>query len=668
MKGRKEDARQLGWLKRGPICTLFALAWVSALTAVFGWRSVTSDLSQRTALQTYYWKRYLGTEVLAPVWFEHPFRMLCVADQRTKSRWAIDADVVSGQTENIDGEILPFALSDWSRQQGSTRLVLESPQVYELGELHRGLREYIYGGEDVWDWFRPGLAAVFWSGFAGLIAALLLAIPADYKRLRGLRYGRWVSGPELVSARRFNRRQRGQGVGFITQEDWLDRLLNRSDQQVLIPKHSESAGILLLGDAGSGESSVIRHMLVQIAKRGDLAIVYDPTREYLPQFYDPNRGDIVLNPLDARSPYWSPSDEFRHFAEAVAIAQSMFPAQPAEERLREVRGKIFAHLLRFRPTPQDLAEWISCPEEIGRRVRGSEVEYLISQCARQERESIPASCAILADSFRLLPNPSEAQGRWTTADWVKHGRGWVFLTSAPSYREQVRPLASLWLDLLILRRLEQGRRDLPAWFFLGDLTSLHPLSQLPTALREKSHANRFVLGVENITQFEASYGVQSAAILSGLATKIFLRTSDLRTAQWGTEMLGEIEVEKMEKTHWHRQHFATNYFLARHRQPLVSPSDMVEMPETSGYLKYGNQVVRLRLPRIELAEAHERFIPRAFLPESKQLPIVPESHALESPRNRQELIVQPQKTALQPKLPPQSAPQSSETKPERFLY
>jgi hypothetical protein len=52
----------------------------------------------------------------------------------------------------------------------------------------------------------------------------------------------------------------------------------------------------------------------------------------------------------------------------------------------------------------------------------------------------------------------------------------------------------------------------------------------------------------------------------------------------------------MGKTYCHWQHFGKNYYLARYRQPLVSPSDIVEMPETSGYLKYGNQVVRLSFP------------------------------------------------------------------------
>jgi len=35
---------------------------------------------------------------------------------------------------------------------------------------------------------------------------------------------------------------------------------------------------------------------MQIAERQETAIVYDPALEYTPQFFNPARGDLVLNP------------------------------------------------------------------------------------------------------------------------------------------------------------------------------------------------------------------------------------------------------------------------------------------------------------------------------------------------------------------------------------
>ena len=77
------------------------------------------------------------------------------------------------------------------------------------------------------------------------------------------------------------------------------------------------------------------------------AIVYDPACEFIQRFYDAKRGDIVLNPLDARCPYWGPSEELRRKAEAKAIAASLY--QPTSDKkgefFTETPQKIFAHLL-----------------------------------------------------------------------------------------------------------------------------------------------------------------------------------------------------------------------------------------------------------------------------------------------------------------------------------
>lgn len=67
------------------------------------------------------------------------------------------------------------------------------------------------------------------------------------------------------------------------------------------------------------------HMPSQIAAREQSAVVIDPDREFVQKFYDGVRGDVVLNPLDARCPFWSPWQEFRNASftiDAAAMATS----------------------------------------------------------------------------------------------------------------------------------------------------------------------------------------------------------------------------------------------------------------------------------------------------------------------------------------------------------
>ena len=82
-----------------------------------------------------------------------------------------------------------------------------------------------------------------------------------------------------------------------------------------------------MGDSGKGKSALIRQILLQIEERGETAIVYDPATpaDYVPYFLTPSRGDLILNPLDERMPYWTPGDELRQGADALTLAASLFP-------------------------------------------------------------------------------------------------------------------------------------------------------------------------------------------------------------------------------------------------------------------------------------------------------------------------------------------------------
>ncbi len=51
-----------------------------------------------------------------------------------------------------------------------------------------------------------------------------------------------------------------------------------------VPHATEASHFLIIGDTGAGKSALIRQMLEQIEERGESAIVYDPAREYTPQF------------------------------------------------------------------------------------------------------------------------------------------------------------------------------------------------------------------------------------------------------------------------------------------------------------------------------------------------------------------------------------------------
>jgi hypothetical protein len=348
------------------------------------------------------------------------------------------------------------------------------------------------------------------------------------------------------------------------------------------------------------------------------------------QFYDPHRGDIVLNPLDSRMPYWNPSKELRRKAEAKALAVSLYQPEGVTNRFFvEAPQKIFAHLLSYLPTPEDLIKWMSDPAEIDRRVKGTEYWMLIDPKAPQQRTGVLGSLNMSADSFRLLPRQDETASVWTATKWAETRRGWIFITSRPTMREALRPLISLWIDTLVLRLLNEPMPDQkPVWFVIDELASLQRLPQLHTAITEnRKSQNPVILGFQGRSQMEARYGEDSEAMLSQPATKIFLRTTEPRAAKWVSEAIGEVEIERLRETHYDGSRAGKNFALDRQTEPLVLPSEVSGLDDLRGFLKYGNNVARFSFPFIALEEKSPGFDERPMddlIVPSTPLPVEPE--------------------------------------------
>ena len=551
-------------------------------------------------LQQYYLPYYLRTETAG---FTHPtsvYQLVYVTDEESRSRIALDADVRPGETPQLSGKALPFVLSAGALGQGFHYIAREPSRLYQNKELHTWIAHWIYA-----DTSTSGIFATpLFCGLLALILQLPFSVRKDIRRRKELRYGRRLKGPILVSPRQFTNAVAGDGIGITTNDD---------SRPLRVPRNAENKHFLVVGDTGSGKSSIIRQMLYQVADRSDSAIVYDPACEFVKQFYDEKRGDIVLNPLDGRMPYWNPSDELRRKAEAKALAVSLYQPEGVTNRFFvEAPQKIFAHLMTYLPTPSQLVSWMSNPAEIDRRIKGTEYWMLIDPKAPHQRTGVLGSLNMSADSFRLLPSEHDVVPTWTATKWAETRQGWIFITSRPTMREALRPLISLWIDLLVLRLLnEPTQQQKPVWFVIDELASLQRLPQLNTAITEnRKSQNPVILGFQGRSQMEARYGDDAEAMLSQPATKIFLRTTEPRAAKWVSDAIGEVEIERLRETHYEGTRTGKNFALDRQTEPLVMPSEISGLDDLRGFLKHGNHVARFSFPFIALEEKHPGYIER----------------------------------------------------------
>jgi hypothetical protein len=570
---------------------------VVLIAGVLGFGIFVYEYWAWTPLQRWYWYEYLATQTFPSA--RGNYWLISKSDRNGHHSLAGDPDLVP----DLSGQHgIPFELSQQARQRGAVQLFLDSVP-YSNAQMKQILAGQIFAGQSPDDLIRPA-----WVGALGfLVLGLVFAIPRDRARRGKKDKERRLKGPEMVTVGEFNRQSGADGISFLTTE---------SKQSLSIPRSLESSHMMMMGDTGAGKSVLQRRVLMQIAERGETAIVYDPALEHTPQFFNPARGDLILNPLDVRCPYWSPSDEVMHEAEALTLATSLFPDKPHENTFFvEGPRKIFAHLLTLKPTPEELVRWMSHEEELDRLLKGTELTAFIYRGAGPQRGGVLGALNMVADSLKLLPKESETKQRWTTEEWAQQRSGWIFLTSTPRFRERLLPLTSLWLDTLVLRLMNQGDPAIRhAWFVLDELASLQRLPQLHTALTEnRKSGNPVVIGFQGRSQLEVRYGHEAEAMLSQPATKIFLHTSEPRAAKWISDTIGEVEMERVKETvntHPLKITKSRSYHTERRTEPLVLPSEISGLQRLHALLKVDNLVVPFSFPYLAPVKAQPGFIPR----------------------------------------------------------
>jgi len=584
-----------------------------------------------TALQSHYFDQYLSSVAYGG---KGEYLLLFVHYPNGWRR-AVNGDVMNSWQNLRAVRLDTFALSDQARRAGADALEWKYLPEMENAAAAQWFREEIYAGEGPVEFMRwPLIAALIVIG-----VPMAWIIGRDRRLARERKQGRTIRGPTLVTPSQFNHSKLSDGIGFETME-WVsgfERLFHGKSKLgiVRIPRHEENSHFVLAGDSGTGKTSLMRQILTQVRERGETAVVYDPALEFTPQFFDPAT-DVILNPTDQRMPFWTPSDEVQYPAEALALAGSLFPDKQHENTFfTESARKIFAHLLRYRPTPQDLTAWMKDMNEVDRRIAGTELEAMVPVSAAGQRAAVQGTFNQAAAAFQLLPKESEAKGRWSAAAWAKGRQGWLFLPSTPTQRESLRPLLSMWLDSLILRLMELGQKGVrPVWFILDELASLQQLPQLPTVITESRKANVcLVLGFQGRSQLEALYGLQAEAMLSQPMTKIFLRTSEPHAAEWISKSIGDVEVMRLEQSQTQGFPVVLNpsqdsrtFSWQRRTEPLVMASTIGGLKNLTGYLKSQDFVVPISFPYSRPVVNQPGFLPRP-LPELEVLSVSPKTAA-----------------------------------------
>jgi len=443
-------------------------------------------------------------------------------------------------------------------------------------------------------------------GFAGWLASLFLLRGAMNRRREHALRDRVVAGT------------------LVTSEKLLSSLTGtEADARALaigtvpIPNRLETRHMAMIGTTGSGKTTALRQLLDGIEARGDAALVYDTSGEFIAHYYRPERGDVILNPFDARCAYWSPFAEIAHPADADRIAHQLITetGQHDSDVWLDTSRILVANMIRalWREgkctlpdllnalqdrTKDDLKEWLA----------GSSSARTFADDADRATGSVLFMLSKAANLIQFLRTEDSGGVLFAFRDFIhgldkrKGARPWIFVPRKEDYFEASKPLLACWLECAASAVLGlPPSPDRRIWFVLDELADLPRVDNLARLLPEgRKFGAAVVLTFQALGQMRHRYGPQIAESMLGCCnTKLFLQTIDAETRAWASQTIGECEVEIQTMTDALADGDdkpRTTLGKIRKMRPAILESEL-RLPKFEGYLLFpdGLPVARIRL-------------------------------------------------------------------------
>lgn len=515
-----------------------------------------------------------------------------------------------------------YVIASWRASQGvddAVEFTIDGKKYKARAtEWRDWMRSEIFDGE-------PALAYVLAPAIASGVAFVLAMIGFVRMGWRRPRHG----GEEVLRGRPLNSIDELQevvargsaGAGRRDQKATPQPGLDIAG--VRIPWGEVESHVIILGDTGSGKTSLIRHLLVQIRKRGEAAVIYDPEREFLPTFHEP--GDTILNATDARMPAWAPGLEIDSVEDAEALATSLIP-DPPDSQSRfwvEAARAVFVDILqRSDPNdPEAIAKACALPvEQLYGMLKGMPGAAALSPTAPQMAESVRGTLMVATRGLRVLPKFSDGREIFSIREWARKPRGFIFIGATEAHREATLPVVTTWLDALIRRLHDKPAGRKRVWVIADEVQTLRRLSSLEGLVtRGRKQGIAAVLGCQSVSQLKALYGIGATTIMSQPSTKVFYRCSEPELSKYVEDLIGTVERKtvranlRADLTMAGRDYVSLNDDVRM--TPLVLQTELAGLANFECYISFRGNVAkgRPRFTRTIVRVPH--YIPRPNLPD-----------------------------------------------------
>lgn len=424
-----------------------------------------------------------------------------------------------------------------------------------------------------------------------------------------------------------------RGAKLVKAKELVKELESRDDASpyriagVPMRKKAEVLGTLFSGAQGSGKSQQFFALMDQVRARKKRAIVYDPSGEFTAAYYREGK-DIILNPLDARSPNWNVWREIQSEIHYEGLAEGLIPIPPnVPDPFFAIAGRmVFKGAVRAlgddnKRTNAALYKAIahSNLEELHAILANESAATYVDPVTERTGMSLKMTVQNQLDCFRFLHDEGEP---FSIREWIQNededDDSWLFITVNEEQKTALLPLVSLWCDvairaLLTLKPIHRER----LWVFYDELPTLQKLEIMKLATTNiRKYGGCLVIGIQDYSLLFQIYGEHLArTIISGCQTKLLLRVTDGDAAKALANAIGQADLDEKEESlnlGIDERRDGMSVFARRNLRDLVLSSEILHLPDMEGYLVTPSDypVARVKYDYVPHPEIVTPFIPR----------------------------------------------------------
>lgn len=402
-------------------------------------------------------------------------------------------------------------------------------------------------------------------------------------------------------------------------------------KKIPLPQRSEYQGFFFHGSTGTGKSQAIMHLLDEIKRLGEPAIIYDKECTLKPYYFNAAT-DVELNPISTLCANWDLWEECANPMELSNVANFLIPkTKEGEDFWVSAARTIFSSMAwRIKKNPERSSLLllrlllVTSLQDMREVLQGTESEHMLSKDIAKTALSIKSVLATYTKSLRFLEGlDKQNKPKFSIIKWVadtvnNNSKSWLFISSRTKYHHEIKPLISLWIGLAMI-----GIQSLPEnsgkriWLIMDELASLHHLDRLAETLADiRKFGGCVAVGIQSIAQLDFLYGKdQAKAIADCLNTSFYFRNPTDSIAQWAARNLGEQVIEEVRES----QSYGPNSIrdgntISSQRiiRKTVEPSSILTLADLECYLKVlGNHpILKSKVPYCQRQKLVEPLVKR----------------------------------------------------------